>query len=182
MVIPWSSSSSEDEGDKPDEENEKVKVRPFNRALVEVEEKEYDFDKEEKKESDEEEKEEEKGIETPVKRRSIKRKVTKNVVQLSSDEEEEEKTVPQKEHEWNEEDDKKLKECFEQYKEMIDPWSMVVYDSYFLENHISKEIVMKHAVDLGLHSPIVSDDEEEGITTLSKRRRISVDDSDLCVC
>ena len=91
MVIPWSSSSSEDEGDKPDEENEKVKVRPFNRALVEVEEKEYDFDKEEKKESDEEEKEEEeeeKGIETPVKRRSIKRKVTKNVVQLSSDEEE----------------------------------------------------------------------------------------------
>ena len=95
MVIPWSSSSSEDEGDKPDEENEKVKVRPFNRALVEVEEKEYDFDKEEKKESDEEEK----GIETPVKRRSIKRKVTKNVVQLSSDEEEDTDIIEQNEME-----------------------------------------------------------------------------------
>lgn len=101
------------------------------------------------------------------------KKQIRSIVQLSSDEEEEVKEM----REWNENDDDKLKECFERYKDMVDPWSMISYDSYFLENRFSKEVVMEHAVALGLKE---HDNEDEAVP--SKKRRIIVDDSDLCVC
>ena len=96
----------------------------------------------------------------------IRKRPVRSIVQLSSDEEEE-KVV----HEWGEEDDAKLKACFEEYKEMVDPWSMIVYDSYFMERNQSKEVILKRARELGLKT----DETEEHSP---KRRRVLLDDSD----
>lgn len=107
----------------------------------------------------------------------VRKKQVRSIVQLSSDDEEEDKGDVH--HEWNEEDDSKLKACFEEYKDMVDPWSMIVYDSYFMDRKQSKEVILKRAHELGLRS---DDNKDNDVEIQPKRRHIIVDDSDLCIC
>ena len=140
----WSSSSSEDEGEK--KETRAPSASHFDRAKLNVPlaEKEVSFDEENETPlipSREEE------SEKPVIARSKAAK--RNIVMLSSDEEEEEvkthNTSP-----WTEEEDRMLRWLLENYEGIVDPWGMVAYDSFFLKARRSQRNVMQRAIELGL--------------------------------
>ena len=156
----WSSSSSEDEGEK---ETRAPSASHFDRAKLNVPlaEKEVSFDEENETPlipSREEE------SEKPVIARSKAAK--RNIVMLSSDEEEEEvkthNTSP-----WTEEEDRMLRWLLENYEGIVDPWGMVAYDSFFLKARRSQRNVMQRAIELGLldantELPEESDEEVKG--------------------
>ena len=157
----WSSSSSEDEGEK--KETRALSASHFDRAKLNVPlaEKEVSFDEENETPlipSREEE------SEKPVIARSKAAK--RNIVMLSSDEEEEEvkthNTSP-----WTEEEDRMLRWLLENYEGIVDPWGMVAYDSFFLKARRSQRNVMQRAIELGLldantELPEESEEEEKG--------------------
>lgn len=153
----WSSSSSEDEGEK---ETRAPSASHFDRAKLNVPlaEKEVSFDEENETPlipSREEE------SEKPVIARSKAAK--RNIVMLSSDEEEEEvkthNTSP-----WTEEEDRMLRWLLENYEGIVDPWGMVAYDSFFLKARRSQRNVMQRAIELGLldaNTELPEESEEE---------------------
>lgn len=153
----WSSSSSEDEGEK---ETRAPSASHFDRAKLNVPlaEKEVSFDEENETPlipSREEE------SEKPVIARSKAAK--RNIVMLSSDEEEEEvkthNTSP-----WTEEEDRMLRWLLENYEGIVDPWGMVAYDSFFLKACRSQRNVMQRAIELGLldaNTELPEESEEE---------------------
>lgn len=153
----WSSSSSEDEGEK---ETRAPSASHFDRAKLNVPlaEKEVSFDEENETPlipSWEEE------SEKPVIARSKAAK--RNIVMLSSDEEEEEvkthNTSP-----WTEEEDRMLRWLLENYEGIVDPWGMVAYDSFFLKARRSQRNVMQRAIELGLldaNTELPEESEEE---------------------
>ena len=140
----WSSSSSEDEGEK---ETRAPSASHFDRAKLNVPlaEKEVSFDEE--NETPLIPSWEEEASEKPVIARSKAAK--RNIVMLSSDEEEEEvkthNTSP-----WTEEEDRMLRWLLENYEGIVDPWGMVAYDSFFLKARRSQRNVMQRAIELGL--------------------------------
>lgn len=154
----WSSSSSEDEGEK--KETRAPSASHFDRAKLNVPlaEKEVSFDEENETPlipSREEE------SEKPVIARSKAAK--RNIVMLSSDEEEEEvkthNTSP-----WTEEEDRMLRWLLENYEGIVDPWGMVAYDSFFLKARRSQRNVMQRAIELGLldaNTELPEESEEE---------------------
>ena len=153
----WSSSSSEDEGEK---ETRAPSASHFDRAKLNVPlaEKEVSFDEENETPlipSREE------ASEKPVIARSKAAK--RNIVMLSSDEEEEEvkthNTSP-----WTEEEDRMLRWLLENYEGIVDPWGMVAYDSFFLKARRSQRNVMQRAIELGLldaNTELPEESEEE---------------------
>ena len=153
----WSSSSSEDEGEK---ETRAPSASHFDRAKLNVPlaEKEVSFDEENGTPlipSREEE------SEKPVIARSKAAK--RNIVMLSSEEEEEEvkthNTSP-----WTEEEDRMLRWLLENYEGIVDPWGMVAYDSFFLKARRSQRNVMQRAIELGLldaNTELPEESEEE---------------------
>ena len=141
----WSSSSSEDEGEK--KETRAPSASHFDRAKLNMPlaEKEVSFDEENETPliPSRQEEESEKPVIAPSK--AAKR----NIVMLSSDEEEEEvkthNTSP-----WTEEEDRMLRWLLENYEGIVDPWGMVAYDSFFLKARRSQRNVMQRAIELGL--------------------------------
>lgn len=154
----WSSSSSEDEGEK---ETRAPSASHFDRAKLNVPlaEKEVSFDEE--NETPLIPSWEEEASEKPVIARSKAAK--RNIVMLSSDEEEEEvkthNTSP-----WTEEEDRMLRWLLENYEGIVDPWGMVAYDSFFLKARRSQRNVMQRAIELGLldaNTELPEESEEE---------------------
>lgn len=154
----WSSSSSEDEGEK---ETRAPSASHFDRAKLNVPlaEKEVSFDEE--NETPLIPSREEEASEKPVIARSKAAK--RNIVMLSSDEEEEEvkthNTSP-----WTEEEDRMLRWLLENYEGIVDPWGMVAYDSFFLKARRSQRNVMQRAIELGLldaNTELPEESEEE---------------------
>lgn len=155
----WSSSSSEDEGEK--KETRAPSASHFDRAKLNVPlaEKEVSFDEE--NETPLIPSWEEEASEKPVIARSKAAK--RNIVMLSSDEEEEEvkthNTSP-----WTEEEDRMLRWLLENYEGIVDPWGMVAYDSFFLKARRSQRNVMQRAIELGLldaNTELSEESEEE---------------------
>lgn len=155
----WSSSSSEDEGEK--KETRAPSASHFDRAKLNVPlaEKEVSFDEE--NETPLIPSWEEEASEKPVIARSKAAK--RNIVMLSSDEEEEEvkthNTSP-----WTEEEDRMLRWLLENYEGIVDPWGMVAYDSFFLKARRSQRNVMQRAIELGLldaNTELPEESEEE---------------------
>ena len=155
----WSSSSSEDEGEK--KETRAPSASHFDRAKLNVPlaEKEVSFDEENETPliPSWEEEASEKPVIAPSK--AAKR----NIVMLSSDEEEEEvkthNTSP-----WTEEEDRMLRWLLENYEGIVDPWGMVAYDSFFLKACRSQRNVMQRAIELGLldaNTELPEESEEE---------------------
>lgn len=138
----WSSSSSEDEGEK---ETRALPASHFDRAKLNVllTEKEVSFDENETPLIPSREEEE---SEKPVSARSKAAK--RNIVMLSSDEEEEVKT--HNTSPWTEEEDRMLRWLLENYDGIVDPWGMVAYDSFFLKARRSQRNVMQRSIELGL--------------------------------
>lgn len=139
----WSSSSSEDEGEK---ETRALPASHFDRAKLNVllTEKEVSFDEENETPLIPSREEEE--SEKPVSARSKAAK--RNIVMLSSDEEEEVKT--HNTSPWTEEEDRMLRWLLENYDGIVDPWGMVAYDSFFLKARRSQRNVMQRSIELGL--------------------------------
>lgn len=54
---------------------------------------------------------------------------------------------------WTEEEDETLRRLVEENKDMVDPWGIIVYDSFFLSHHRTPRMIVQHAIDLGLASP-----------------------------
>ena len=155
----WSSSSSEDEGEK--KETRAPSASHFDRAKLNVPlaEKEVSFDEE--NETPLIPSRQEEASEKPVIARSKAAK--RNIVMLSSDEEEEEvkthNTSP-----WTEEEDRMLRWLLENYEGIVDPWGMVAYDSFFLKARRSQRNVMQRAIELGLldaNTELPEESEEE---------------------
>ena len=54
---------------------------------------------------------------------------------------------------WTEEEDSTLRHLLEENKDMIDPWGIIVYDSYFMAHHRTPRMIIQHGIDLGLLPP-----------------------------
>ena len=63
------------------------------------------------------------------------------------------KTPPLPPGPWTEEENSTLYRLLEENRDMIDPWGMVMYDSYFMERGRSSRDIIQHGIDLGLLPP-----------------------------
>ena len=54
---------------------------------------------------------------------------------------------------WTEEENLTLRRLLEENKDMIDPWGIIGYDSYFMAHHRTPRMIIQHGIDLGLIPP-----------------------------